>query len=196
MTHRRRPPTRPPSPVGAGPRRPSPCSSTTTRCCRCCSATTTAIWSGSSRGSACACRAAATGWRSPASRRGWTRRRPRCRGCGGGWSAGEGVGRADVEAAIRLSRRGRRSAAAAVRSAGDPHAARRGRAAQPGPGGLHGGAGLAARWCSASARPAPARPISRSRRPWPCCRPARSTASCCPARRWRPASGSASCPAT
>ena len=49
---------------------------------------------------------------------------------------------------------------------------------------------------SASARPAPARPSwpSRWRRPrW---RAARSTASSSPARRSRPASGSASCPAT
>ena len=35
------------------------------------------------------------------------------------------------------------------------------------------------RWCSASVRPAPARPISPSPRPWRCCRPARWTASCC-----------------
>ena len=34
----------------------------------------------------------------------------------------------------------------------------------PGAGGLHGGAGQRRRWCSASARPAPARPISRSPR--------------------------------
>jgi hypothetical protein len=49
---------------------------------------------------------------------------------------------------------------------------------------------------SASARPAPA----RAGWPWPwrCrpCRPSRSTASSSPGRRWRPASASASCPAT
>ena len=49
---------------------------------------------------------------------------------------------------------------------------------------------------SASARPAPARPIS----PWPArwtrSSATRSSASCWCARRWRPASGSASCPAT
>ena len=48
----------------------------------------------------------------------------------------------------------------------------------------------------ASAPPAPARPISRSRRRSRCCNPAASTGSSSPARRWRRASGSASCPAT
>ena len=54
---------------------------------------------------------------------------------------GESVGRPEVEAAIRLAEADSRPAPAAVRYAGDPHAPRRGRAAQPGPGGLYRGAG-------------------------------------------------------
>ena len=51
-------------------------------------------------------------------------------------------------------------------------------------------------WCSASARPAPARPISPSPMRSRCSSARRSTASSCRVRRSRPASGSASCPAT
>ena len=54
----------------------------------------------------------------------------------------------------------------------------------------------AMRWCSAPARPAPARPGSRSPRRCSCSSARRSTASCSRARRSRPANGSASCPAT
>ena len=51
-------------------------------------------------------------------------------------------------------------------------------------------------WCSAPAPPAPARPGSRSRKPCRCSSARKSTASSCRGRRWKPASGSASCPAT
>ena len=54
----------------------------------------------------------------------------------------------------------------------------------------------ATNWCSASARPAPARPISRSPMRQCCSSAAWSSASSCRGRRSRPASGSASCPAT
>ena len=82
--HGPRPPCPPPLLPAA---RPSPSSSATTRCCRCCSAITTGIWCGSSRRWACDCRAAATGWRSPAIRPGSMWRRSRWKGCGGGWNA-------------------------------------------------------------------------------------------------------------
>ena len=51
-------------------------------------------------------------------------------------------------------------------------------------------------WCSAPAPPAPARPGSRSRTRCSCSSARRSIASSCRGRRWKPASGSASCPAT
>ena len=54
----------------------------------------------------------------------------------------------------------------------------------------------ATRWCSAPAPPAPARPGSRSRMRCSCSSARKSTASSCRGRRSRPASGSASCPAT
>ena len=64
------------------------------------------------------------------------------------------------------------------------------------PGGLCPGHRRAATWCSAWARPAPARPISRSPRRSSAWSTARSTGSSCRGRRSRPASGWASCRAT
>ena len=61
---------------------------------------------------------------------------------------------------------------------------------------LYPRAARATRWCSAPARPAPARPGSRSRTRSRCSSARKSTASSCRGRRSRPASGSASCPAT
>ena len=113
------------------------------------------------------------------------------RRAGAGRRGADGAGRAVAPAGARRERRaqrrgggdpadrgGDRSPPAAVGPAGDPHPPRRGRPAQRRPGGLHGGAGARTRWCSASARPAPARPISRWPRRWRCCRRARSIASC------------------
>ena len=61
---------------------------------------------------------------------------------------------------------------------------------------LYAGAGAVRDWCSVSVRPGPARPISRSRMRRCCSSAAWSSASSCRGRPSRPASGSASCPAT
>ncbi len=134
-------------------------------------ASMTGTWRGSSRCSACAWRPAATGSPSRAGRNGrdmaeaallalWKRlergqRRGHRRGRG---RAAHGRGRAPNRAnpACRCAtcrRSAPASGAIAPRS--------------PGPGRLHASCWPSATWCSASARPAPARPTSRWRRAWP-----------------------------
>ena len=139
----------------------------------------------------------------PARERGHARRRGR-RGAGGrdGHPRAVLAGRARARHRARDDRVGR-ARAGPERVAVDRARGRRVAPSQPArraqvgqPEALRGRHPAAPRSPSASARRARARPSWRSRWPSPRSRAARSTGSSSPARPWRPASGSASCPAT
>ncbi len=135
--------------------------SPTTRCCPCCSGRTTPISPSSSERSAWPWPRAAIASPSPAHAESVERGERRARrALSAGSKRGQPIDAAEVDAALRMSRCGKRSAPAQVlvtRTPPDPGRARRCRPTISEP-------WTSTSWCSASAPPAPARPISPSPR--------------------------------
>ena len=111
---------------------------------------------------------------------------------------GQPVGTAEVEAALRLAEGGAEQGEPRLPLADLPAIRTRKGAIAPRSPAQGAYIEMLARqdMVSASARPARARPTSRSRKGSRCCNPDGWTASCCPAPRSRPGNASASCRAT